>query len=263
MFGLNLLELFFKSDSARNLRESNIAILNLLANVIESRDPFTAGHTWRVAKYVTAMARHLGWSSERRASLQIGSYLHDLGKISIEDSILKKSGKLTAEEYEQIKAHPAEGRRLLQGIEFLRPAMQVSYSHHERYDGSGYPEGLKGEAIPEEARLIAVADVFDSLTSNRPYRTPLSPEKGLSYLQKQKGSHFEPQWVDLFTSIWDKGKLKKTVLHSEGHIPLLACPQDGPTIAVKGSASEGDGIFCPVCKTRFVLVKKNRQVQLT
>lgn len=261
MFGLNSVV----RPSIQHLHRSNLEILNLLANVIESRDPYTAGHTWRVAKYATAMAKSLAWSPERISSLEIGSYLHDLGKISTEDHILKKRGKLSPEEYEQIKAHPLEGKRLLQGIEFLQPAVQVIYSHHEHYDGSGYPEGLKGSAIPKEARLIAIADVFDALTSNRPYRTPLKPEKALSFLQGQKGYHFEPKLVDLFASIWAKGKLERIVLHSEGHIPLLACSHDGPGIAVKRWAAEGDSIFCPVCKTRFILVKKNRewQVRLT
>ncbi len=261
MFGFDLHGLF-KRVLGRRLNQPNIEILNLLANVIESRDPYTVGHTWRVAKYVSAMSRHLGWSSERVASLEIGSFLHDLGKISTEDRILKKPGKLTAEEYEQIKAHPTEGRRLLQGIEFLQSAIPGIYSHHEHYDGSGYPEGLQSDAIPEEGRLIAIADVFDAITSNRPYRNPMSAEKGLSYLQEQKGALFEPRLVDLFTSIWARGKLEKTVLHSEGHIPLIACPHDGPTIALKRGASEGDSIYCPVCKTRFVLVKRNKQWQV-
>ncbi|MFQ5596575.1 MAG: HD-GYP domain-containing protein [Nitrospiria bacterium] len=264
MFGLDLLGLL-KIASSRYLNKQNIATLNLLANVIESRDPYTAGHTWRVAKYATAMARRLGWSSKRVVGIEIGSFLHDLGKISTEDRVLKKAGKLTAEEYEQIKAHPAEGKRLLQGIAFLQPAVQGIYSHHEHYDGSGYPEGLQGEAISKEGRLMAVADVFDALTSNRSYRRPISAEEGLSYLQGQKGTLFDPKLVDLFTSIWDEGKLEKTVLHSEGHIPLLSCPHDGPTIAVQSGSSEGDSIFCPVCKTRFVLVNRNGdwQPQLT
>lgn len=260
MFGFDLPGLF-KKASARRSNGRDIAVLNLLANVIESRDPYTAGHTWRVAKYATVMARRLGWSAERVAAVEIGGILHDLGKISTEDRILRKPGKLTTAEYEQIKAHPAEGRRLLQGIEFLEPAVHGIYAHHEHYDGGGYPEGLKGEAIPGEGRVIAVADVFDALTSNRPYRTPLSAEKGVDYLQEQKGRLFDPQLVDLFTSVWNEGELARTVLHSEGHIPLLACPQDGPTLAVQKGASEGDGVFCPVCKARFVLVKKNARWQ--
>ncbi len=244
-----------------DLNKPNIVILNLLANVIESRDPYTAGHTWRVAKYATAMARRLGWSSEHVVSLEIGGFLHDIGKISTQDRVLRKVGSLTAEEYEEIKAHPVEGRRLLQGIVFLQPVIRGIYSHHERYDGSGYPEGLQGEAIPEEGRLIAIADVFDALTSNRPYRQPMTPEKALSYLQGKKGRLFEPKFVDHFTSIWDEGKLQRTILHSEGHIPLLACPHDGPTIAITPEASEGEGVFCPVCRTRFVLAKSKGKWQ--
>lgn len=246
---------FFKRGSNRHLSGPDVDTLNLLANVIEGRDPYTAGHTWRVSRYATSMARRLGWSHERIASVEIGTMFHDLGKISTEDRILKKTGTLTVEEYDQIKAHPAEGKRLLQGVSFLQPAVQGIYSHHEHYDGSGYPEGVKGDKIPEEGRLIAVADVFDALTSNRPYRAPISAQEALDYLRGHKGTLFDPKMVDVFTTIWHKGNLAKTILHSEGHIPLLACPHDGPTIAVNKRASEGDGVFCPVCKTRFILAK--------
>lgn len=264
MGGFDFLKIFGR-DRRRHLNGPDIDTLNLLANVVEGRDPYTAGHTWRVSRYVTAVARRLGWTKERVASIELGALFHDLGKISTEDRILKKTGGLTREEFEQIKAHPAEGKRLLQGVEFLEPAVAGIYSHHEHYDGTGYPEGLKEEEIPVEGRIIAIADVFDALTSHRPYRHPLETERALAYLRGHKRTHFDPELVTLFSSIWDEGIFEKTVLHSDGAIPLLACPHDGQTIEVGKGASEGDHVFCPVCKTRFILarIKGAWEVRLT
>lgn len=241
--------------SEKQINQAYLDTLNLLSNLIEGRDPYTAGHTWRVSRYAVAMARQLGWDQKKLSAIELGALFHDLGKIGTQDQILGKVGPLLEEEFKQIKVHPIEGRRLLQGIEMLRPAIVAIYAHHERYDGSGYPEGLRGKAIPAEGRLVAVADVFDALTSNRPYRRPGPVDEALDYLEAHKRIHFDPEMVDAFCSAWREGALEKTVLHSEGHIPLLECPAHGPTIAVSPSASQGDEIFCPVCKTRFVLVR--------
>jgi putative two-component system response regulator len=160
MSGLDFLKGFGR-DRRRHLTGPDLDTLNLLANVVEGRDPYTAGHTWRVSRYVTAVAKHLDWKKERIASIELGALFHDLGKISTEDRILNKPGRLTREEFEKIKAHPAEGKHLLQGVEFLKPAVAEIYAHHEHYDGSGYPEGMKGDEIPLEGRVIAIANVFD------------------------------------------------------------------------------------------------------
>lgn len=244
-----------KMPPEKQIDQAYLDTLNLLSNLIEGRDPYTAGHTWRVSQYAVAMARQLGWDRKGLSAIELGAAFHDLGKIATEDQILRKGGPLTEEEFNQIKIHPVEGRRLLQGIEMLRPAIAAIYSHHEHYDGSGYPVGLMGKEIPAEGRLVAVADVFDALTSNRPYRHPEKAEEALEYLEGQRGILFDPEMVDAFRSAWQERKLEKTVLHSEGHIPLLECPAHGPTIAVSPGASDGDEIFCPVCKTRFALVK--------
>ncbi|MCG3117750.1 MAG: HD-GYP domain-containing protein [Candidatus Manganitrophus sp. SA1] len=241
--------------SKKRITQTYLDTLNLLSNLVEGRDPYTAGHTWRVSRYAVAMARQLGWDRKKRSAIELGAAFHDLGKIATEDRILRKAGPLVEEEFEQMKVHPVEGKRLLQGIEMLRPAIVAIYAHHERYNGSGYPEGLRGKEIPAEGRLVAVADVFDALTSNRPYRRPGKVEEALAYLEGQQGILFDPEMVDALRAAWQAGELEKTVLHSEGHIPLLECPAHGPTIAVSPSASQGDETFCPVCKTRFVLVK--------
>ncbi|MBI1823725.1 MAG: HD-GYP domain-containing protein [Nitrospirae bacterium] len=246
---------FLKMHSEQQVSQSYVDILNLLANVVEGRDPYTAGHTWRVSQYARALASHLGWDQYRLVSIERAALFHDLGKIATEDRLLRKAGRLTQEEFDQIKLHPVEGRRLLQGIPLLQSAIGGIYAHHERYNGGGYPEGLRGEEIPAEGRLIAVADAFDALTSNRPYRRPETAEEALEFLETRKGILFDPEMVDAFLTAWEEGDLEKTVLHSEGHIPLLSCPVHGPTIAVNPKESPGNKVFCPVCKTRFVLIR--------
>ena len=140
----------------------------------------------------------MGIPEEKIIHIYRGTLLHDIGKIAISDHVLLKSGKLTGEELEMIRRHPQYAFDLLSPVEYLRPALTIPYCHHERFDGSGYPRGLKKGEIPLEARLFAVVDVFDALTSDRPYRKRWSRKKALAYIQKQSGRHFDPQVVELF-----------------------------------------------------------------
>jgi len=130
--------------------------------------------------------------------VQRGSLLHDMGKLGIPDAILLKPGKLTEEEWNIMRQHPQLAYDLLSSIDYLRPALDIPYCHHEKWDGTGYPRGLKEEEIPLEARIFAIVDVWDALTSDRPYRLAWSKEDALAYIQKQSGKHFEPAIVDLF-----------------------------------------------------------------
>ena len=131
-------------------------------------------------------------------SVRRGSLLHDIGKMGIPDSILLKPGKLTDEEWEIMRKHPVYAFEMLSPITYLKPALDIPYCHHEKWDGSGYPRGLKGEQIPLAARIFAVADVYDALTSDRPYRKAWSKEKTLEHIREQSGTHFDPQVVELF-----------------------------------------------------------------
>jgi response regulator RpfG family c-di-GMP phosphodiesterase len=171
------------------------------ADALELRDQETEGHSERVTELTLKMARHMGISEEQIIHIYRGSLLHDIGKMGVSDTILLKPGPLTEREWEIMHHHPIYAYDMLTPIAYLKPALNIPYCHHEKYDGSGYPRGLKGEAIPLEARIFAVIDVFDALTSDRPYRKAWSRKEALEYIKKESGTHFDPQVVDLFLDL--------------------------------------------------------------
>ncbi|WCM39369.1 PAS domain S-box protein [Thermus antranikianii] len=168
------------------------------AKAVELRDQETAGHTERVTELTLRLARALGVPEEDLEHIRRGAILHDVGKIGIPDSILLKPGPLTEEEWAVMKKHPVYAYEWLSGIPFLKKALEIPYCHHERWDGSGYPRGLKGLEIPLSARIFAVVDVYDALTSDRPYRKAWPREKALAYIQEQAGKQFDPEVVEAF-----------------------------------------------------------------
>jgi HD-GYP domain-containing protein (c-di-GMP phosphodiesterase class II) len=147
----------------------------------------------------------MGLPPEEIVNVRRGAWLHDIGKMGVPDGILLKPGKLTDEEWVIMKKHPQFAHDLLYPIEFLRPALDIPFAHHEKWDGSGYPRGLVGEQIPQAARIFAIVDVFDALTSDRPYRAAWSYEKALDYIQEQAGTHFDPAVVEAFIQ-WAREK---------------------------------------------------------
>ena len=147
------------------------------------------------------LARAMGLSEEDILHLRHGALLHDMGKIGIPDSILHKPASLTADEWAIMHQHPKFAYEMLSSVEYLRDALEIPYFHHEKWDGTGYPQGLKGEQIPIAARIFAVADVWDALTSNRPYRPAWSREEALSYICEQSGKHFDPRVVEVFFKV--------------------------------------------------------------
>src|SRR5690606_33335284 len=153
-----------------------------------------------------ALARRAGVSEQDLVHVRRGALLHDIGKMGIPDRILLKPGKLDDQEWQEIRKHPKIAYDLLAGIEFLRPALDIPYCHHERWDGTGYPRGLSGEQIPFAARLFAVVDVYDALTSDRPYRKAKENNVALEYVREQSGTHFDPAAVEAFTSLLDETK---------------------------------------------------------
>jgi response regulator RpfG family c-di-GMP phosphodiesterase len=192
-----LQKLVLREDHERNLVDTITAFVN----AIESKDPYLKGHSARVALYATEIARTMSLDEETIQVVSRGAMLHDLGKLSIMDTILRKPERLTQDEFALIKAHPVVGERILKPLRFLaREACAVRH-HHERFDGSGYPDGLSGENIPLAARLVTVADVFDAVTSNRPYRTALSVEAARQEIVRGRRTHFDPQAADAFMAI--------------------------------------------------------------
>ncbi|MDQ3994807.1 MAG: HD domain-containing protein [Actinomycetota bacterium] len=183
---------------SHELRTSYVGTVRVLADAIEAKDRFLRGHAEEVAAYVAAVADRLGLESERREALVYSSLLHDIGKIGITERILLKPGELTAEERSVVQLHPRIGYRLVQKVPALRPTELAILHHHERYDGDGYPAGLKGEEIPIEARVIAVADAFSAMTADRPYRGRMSLGEACEELGRCAGTQFDPVVVRLF-----------------------------------------------------------------
>jgi HD-GYP domain-containing protein (c-di-GMP phosphodiesterase class II) len=180
------------------LRDSYLATVRILAQAIEAKDPFLLEHAEEVSGYVAAVAKELGLDSRRREELVFGSLLHDVGKIGISERILLKPAPLTPEEFSAVKLHPRIGYGLLKQIPALEPIAPAVLHHHERYDGGGYPSGLRGEEIPLEARIIFVADAYSAMTSERPYRRRLTPEEACAELERNAGTQFDPEVVRLF-----------------------------------------------------------------
>jgi putative two-component system response regulator len=191
------------------LQEANAQLLAAYEATIEGwshamdlRDRETDGHSRRVAEWTVKMAKRFGMSEEQIMHLRRGALLHDMGKIGIPDPILHKTGKLSAEEWTTMRRHPQLAYDMLFRVEYLRPALDIPYCHHEKWDGTGYPRELKGEEIPIAARLFAIVDVWDALTSDRPYRPAWKNEQALAYIREQSGKHFDPQVVELFFQVF-------------------------------------------------------------
>jgi len=178
-----------------------------LSRAIEARDPSSRGHSARVTAYAMAIARRLDCADAQLEAIRLGGPVHDIGKLTIPDEVLLKPGPLEASEHELVRAHPEAGARLLRGIERLEDAIVCVLYHHERWDGGGYPLGLAGEEIPLEARVLAVADAFDAMTTSRPYRRALAERRAIAELERCAGTQFDPVVVDTFASVWRDGEL--------------------------------------------------------
>lgn len=181
-------------------------IIALLMRAAEHRDTDTGDHIARVSSYVGIIGRNLGFDPARIRMLKLASTMHDVGKIGVPDSILLKKGPLTTEERAEMQKHAERGRRILEGSasELVRLAAEIAASHHERWDGTGYPRGLKGEEIPLHGRIVAVADVFDALVSARPYKQAWPLERARDFITEQAGLHFDPLCVEAFIAGWDE-----------------------------------------------------------
>ena len=192
-----LQKLILRENVERNLVDTITAFVN----AIESKDRYLKGHSARVALYAVEIAQTLGMTPELVEVVRRGAMLHDLGKLSIMDTILRKPERLTPEEFTIIKSHPMVGAKILEPLRFLTRETCAVRHHHERFDGTGYPDGLRGEDIPYVARVVTVADVFDAITSNRPYRTALALDEAREEISRGIGSHFDPAVVEAFLRV--------------------------------------------------------------
>ncbi|MCL4474448.1 MAG: response regulator [Actinobacteria bacterium] len=199
------------------IRSTFLGALKALAEALEAKDPYTNGHSKRVTEITVTLAREMGLSEEEQDRIRLAGLVHDIGKIGVPEAILHKVGKLTDEEFDLIKEHPGMGEKILKPIIRDSEVLAIVGYHHERFAGGGYPEGISGEQIPLGARLLAVADAFDAMTSSRPYRKAMSVDKAKGQLLANRGSQFDPELVDLF--IKSEGKLP--------FCPMTAQPASG------------------------------------
>ncbi len=194
------------------------------SRVLDLRDKETEGHTQRVTEMTIRLARALGVPDDQIVHIRRGALLHDIGKMAIPDSILQKPGPLTSEEWLEMRRHPEYAYHMLSPISYLNPALDIPYCHHEHWDGTGYPRGLKGDEIPISARIFSIVDVWDALLSNRPYRKGCTEETVLEYIRKYSGIYFDPHLVESFLELHHKGAFKDTQIyrmtmgnHAAGH----------------------------------------------
>lgn len=202
-FSLSLENAYLFED----LKKSYFDTIRAVANSVEARDAYTRGHSNRVAEISKIIAAEMGWGRRDLEMIDWGGVLHDLGKVGISDSILNKPGKLTDEEFAIMKSHPSIGAQIIGGIAFLEPLMPYIAQHHERYDGRGYPAGFKGEEIAIQGRLLAIADTYDAMTSDRPYRKGLAAQIAYDEILKCTGTQFDPVLVRAFEKAFKAGKI--------------------------------------------------------
>jgi len=185
-------------ESYQKLKAANRQALFGLAEAIEAKDPYTKGHCGRVAAYTLVLAREAGYPDDGLETLEFGAFLHDIGKIGIKDAVLLKPGPLDDQEWVHMREHPVKGYEIASKIEMLKPIMSAVRNHHERWDGTGYPDKMKGDDIPLAARLVAIADAFDAMITDRPYKKGLPYAECKVHLRKQAAAMFDPDLIEIF-----------------------------------------------------------------
>jgi HD-GYP domain-containing protein (c-di-GMP phosphodiesterase class II) len=185
----------------QSLEQASLHAIQALAKAVEAKDPYTHGHSERVAEYSTRLAAAIGLTEKQQLSLKLACMIHDIGKIGVTERILHKPARLDHEEQTTIKHHPVIGETIIRPLKGLGDIARIIRNHHERYDGFGYPDRLRGEEIPLEARIMAIADSYDAMTTTRPYRIPLPEETVMRELVENRGRQFDPFLVDSFIAL--------------------------------------------------------------
>ncbi len=224
-----------------------------MARMIETKDPYTAGHTWRVANYGRLLAAALDYPPEKIEAMFLAGTVHDIGKVKVPTEILTKPGRLTDEEFKIIKRHPQDGYDVLEGHQEYAGVLDVVLMHHEAYDGRGYPFGLVGKQIPHEARLFAVVDAFDAMTTTRCYRPAMSMENAIYEIWRNRGRQFDPQLADTFIRLYRQGVLDHIAGHADFGIKIGRCPTCGPVLEMHNGHDSDDEVVCGICQSRFVI----------
>ena len=199
-------------EKTKQIARISLKSMMMIANTVDNKDPLAAEHSNNVAWFSVEIAKKLGWSTDDLYNLQNLALIHDIGNIGVPESIIRKKGQLTSEEYDTVKKHTTLGRNILADMTVIRKAAEVAETHHERFDGKGYPNGLAGRSIPIEARIIAIADAFDSMTSDRSFRKRLTKEEVLKEFEKGRGTQFDPELVDIAISLLSDDDFKRDEL---------------------------------------------------
>ena len=248
------------STTRANPAAQLLASLLTMAWFVEARDPYTGGHLWRVSRYARLLAERAGLPHDEVARIELGGFLHDLGKVGVPDAILRKKDRLSDEEYAVIKTHPTIGLRMLAGHPLAALVRDAVHLHHERPDGQGYPQGLHGAAVPVMARIVGICDAFDAMTSHRPYRQGMPIDQALGILRQERGVQFDTSLVDVFIALGEAGQLNHVCGHSDEGIPLQSCPLCGPTLVLRCGLAAGEKIYCRNCAGEFELDARDAEL---
>jgi putative nucleotidyltransferase with HDIG domain len=223
--------------SAQENRELFIGTVKGLAAAIDGKDPYTRGHSERVSRFSMAIAQRLGLDDEEVEKIRISALLHDVGKIAIDDNILKKPAALTDEEYEIMKGHPQKGYKIMSQIPAMKEFLSGMYMHHEMVNGMGYPQGLKGDEIPLMGKIVAVADTFDAMTTDRPYQKAMKFEDALARIESFVGTRYDPAVVAAFSEACKEGQIKPGQVKLRKPSKPVATPQMPAITPVNSSLS--------------------------
>ena len=223
----------------------HLQFIESITRALEARDAYTAGHSDRVSANSVAIARSFNLSSENIESIFIGAKLHDIGKIGVPDAILRKKARLTNEEFSVIRLHPEIGKKILESVDRFSNYLRIVELHHENFDGSGYPHGLKGNGIPIEARIVRVTDVYDALISSRAYRGAMSKEQAIELLRMGVGMQFDPEVVDVFLTILERQRQLETIFEKATSLHSEESPEAGKNGALRLHPRLADRFVCP------------------
>ena len=238
-----------------------LASLMIMGSVVEARDAYTGGHLWRVGQYARLLAERIGLDREGVFLAAIGGFLHDFGKIGIPDAILNGAHILSPHQRAVMHTHPGIGRMVLTEHPLAPLALEAVAHHHERIDGGGYPDGLAGDDIPLAARIVAVCDAFDAMTSTRSYRHALAADHAFATLAAGRGSQFDDKLVDGFLSLGRAGKLRPIIGHGHHGHPLATCPRCGPVVTTHGKV-DGALHICRSCGDEYRMHRRDSGFEL-
>ena len=249
------------TERLRSKQEELQATLSVITSALEARDRYTVGHAQRVSSLGMSIADQLGWNAERRRNLEVGGLLHDVGKVGIRDAILGKPGSLSKDESRVMRLHPDIGARILRDVPALQSIIPYVLCHHERWDGEGYPQKLSGQEIPEEGRLLAVADAFDAMTSKRVYRDAVGPEEALDEVLRCADKQFDPMMVEAFESAFKDGSVAAVLRkNKDWESRQVLCPICSTYLGLKEEVLTGESLDCPICDRRFRMTQEHQAV---